>query len=361
MSKENITQSEQEDKQKDQLIVDFPFFITPNSIIDVEGVFTANEKLVYLTLCRFGNLGREAFPSLNKLVAKCELSKPTIIKAIKGLIEKGALIKRSVKNDKGSYDRNIYNVIYEFPVAEVVKEVYGGSKGALPGVVKEVYPINNDLINKKDLKESTTQPEKEPARSHSFLNDEKQKTVFKESLSLYCELYKQQLDIKPALNKGKDHKLIKQLLSEYGAEAVQFAIKEHLTNPDEWTRRGGCTIPQLKHNFPGYLLKYKKHQEEAEREQREREAKRLRIEQMRQEEEKERQEKLRRAALTPEQRKLEDMETSMNLLKAKIEMRETLVEMKNGDNEQITKLREHQNQLQQLENEYNELVQAVAV
>jgi hypothetical protein len=342
-----ISKNREEVKQDDQLIMKIPYFQVPNWIFDQAENLTEHEKITLIYLCRCGNQGATAFPSLPTIGQKCGFSRRTAATAIKGLIDKGYLIKH---NRTGT--SNIYEVVSQGH--GVVQEVHGG-------VVQEMHPKKNYSFKEELLRESTTQPEKEPARSHSFLNDEKQKTVFKESLSLYCELYKQQLDIKPALNKGKDHKLIKQLLSEYGAEAVQFAIKEHLTNPDEWTRRGGCTIPQLKHNFPGYLLKYKKHQEEAEREQREREAKRLRIEQMRQEEEKERQEKLRRAALTPEQRKLEDMETSMNLLKAKIEMRETLVEMKNGDNEQITKLREHQNQLQQLENEYNELVQAVAV
>lgn len=212
---------------------------------------------------------------------------------------------------------------------------------------------NNTKVNNTNEKERV-QPEKEPARAHSSSSNENLKATFKESLSLYCSLYDQQFNIKPVINKGKDHALIKQLLDEYGAEAVQFAIKEHLTNPDEWTSKGGCTIPQLKHNLPGYLVKYKKYQEQQRQLAAQEAAKQRRQEEYRKEEEQQRQEEARRAALTDDQRRLEDINSRRILLNSLIDVRKQRAA--EGCQKSQKKLQQYEEELQALAAEAAQLL-----
>jgi len=210
---------------------------------------------------------------------------------------------------------------------------------------------NNTNNNTNEIER--VQPEKEPARAHSSSSDKNLKAAFKESLSLYCSLYNQRYNIKPAISKGKDHALIKQLLDEYGAEAVQFAIKEHLTNPDEWTREGGCTIPQLKHNLPSYLVKYKRYQEQERQQAAQVEANQRRQEEYRKEEEQKQQEEARRAALTDEQRRLEDIHGRQKVLNLLIKLRQTQAD--EGCQEAKKKVQQYQEELQALADEEAQL------
>jgi hypothetical protein len=256
---ENITQAELENNLQNEIEIEFPFFITPNSIIDVEDLFTANEKLVYLTLCRFGNLGRKAFPSLNKLVAKCGLSKPTIIKSINGLIEKGALIKRSTKSAKGIYKHNTYKVIYEFPGSGVVKELYQGSKGALPGVVKEVDSINKSFINKKEIE--STQPEKAPARALDSSKEEKPQSEVNQAIGYYLELFEKATGEKAIITKGKDHQLIKTILTTYGIEKTLQLLDAYFETADNFVIERGYSLGIFRSNLTSLLVKYKEQQE----------------------------------------------------------------------------------------------------
>lgn len=109
----------------------------------------------------------DAWPSLSTLSGDTGYSKPTVIKVINSLIEKGLISKESRKRRDGSNTSNIYRILtrYIYPynpdillekdyeetldsgskenLQGVVKEIDKGSKGDLPGVVKEIDNIRS--------------------------------------------------------------------------------------------------------------------------------------------------------------------------------------------------------------------------
>jgi predicted transcriptional regulator len=120
--------------------------------------------IVRLFLARCANRdSHEAWPSLNTIVKKCKISKPTVIKAIRELESRGWIHRRTVRKSNDEYENTVYyledppavaveNEVQEFgskaallpgknedegvvkPVDHLVKVVDNPSKAALPGV-----------------------------------------------------------------------------------------------------------------------------------------------------------------------------------------------------------------------------------
>lgn len=121
-----------------------------------ESDLSANAMLVRLYLARCSNGDRQAWPSLNTIARHCKISKPTVIKAVKELQEKGWLNKIIRKRPNQEHETTIYVLQDPPPISdEVSKE--RGSKADLPpvknktgktgGVVKDVYHLVNQIDN----------------------------------------------------------------------------------------------------------------------------------------------------------------------------------------------------------------------
>jgi hypothetical protein len=114
-------------------------------------------KAIYSLLVSYAGEKQSCYPSLKTICENLKISKPTVIKGIKQLIERGFLVADKRKTKLGEHEANIYFPMYimdEGVVKDIdypVKDIYQGSKGDLPPVVKEVdTKINILKINNED-------------------------------------------------------------------------------------------------------------------------------------------------------------------------------------------------------------------
>lgn len=78
-----------------------------NSVIDTEGVLSANAKLTYCILCRYADINRQCFPTVSTIAQKAGLSKRQTEKALKELREKEVIHSARQKMQHGS---NLYTI-----------------------------------------------------------------------------------------------------------------------------------------------------------------------------------------------------------------------------------------------------------
>ncbi|EHQ5231641.1 helix-turn-helix domain-containing protein [Listeria monocytogenes] len=123
------------------------FFQVPNAIYD-NADLNVYELAILQYLFRLSN-NNKAYPALTTIAKMVKCSKPTVIKSLESLMNKGYLTKQSNKTKNGNSSVNIYYLLNpsKGDLPGVVNEVYYPSKGDLPGVVNEVYPINTNTIN----------------------------------------------------------------------------------------------------------------------------------------------------------------------------------------------------------------------
>lgn len=110
-----------------------------------ESDLSKNAIIVRLYLAKCANGDRQAWPSLNTIAKCCKMSKPTVIKALKELEEKGWLQRIIRKRPNQEHDSTVY-ILKDPPPASTTVNSEGGSKIALPpvknktgGVVKQFY------------------------------------------------------------------------------------------------------------------------------------------------------------------------------------------------------------------------------
>lgn len=133
---------------------------------------------VYAIIYGFSQDGESSFTgSLQYLSDFTNSTKPTVIKALKSLVEKGYIVKN--QNQANGVKFNTYQADLE-----VVKNLYwgskeilpGGSKDSLPGGSKETLPNNKDidikdLNNKEDKKKSAPSPARYGEYQNVILTD----------------------------------------------------------------------------------------------------------------------------------------------------------------------------------------------
>lgn len=125
-----------------------PYFQTPNEIFEID--LKANEKLVYMYLCRCGNDGKDAFPSYQTIATKCSIGKSTAIRCMNVLVDKGLVVKKYRFKEGENYS-NVYKVDYD--LGGVIARLGSitdtlGSSTVTPNkeqVIKNQIEINNIL------------------------------------------------------------------------------------------------------------------------------------------------------------------------------------------------------------------------
>lgn len=116
------------------------FFIVPNRKA-LEGL-DPHTQTVYMWLCARADADGSCFPSLTNLAKTCGMTVPTVNDRIHKLESEGLITKESGNSVKS----NKYHL--------VLKEVKGGTKGGLVGVLKEVKSNNNHrTINNNNMEE----------------------------------------------------------------------------------------------------------------------------------------------------------------------------------------------------------------
>ncbi|MDT8715555.1 helix-turn-helix domain-containing protein [Clostridium sp. 19966] len=127
------------------------FTQVPNNLIRNEEL-NVNEKVL---LIYFLSIGNKVYPSYKKICEVLKCSKPTAIKTVQSLSNKGYIAVNKTKTN-GDFDNNSYTVIYDFDVVNnfdnVVKEIDNGSKKSLQQVVKKIDSKNtNKRILSKEI------------------------------------------------------------------------------------------------------------------------------------------------------------------------------------------------------------------
>lgn len=116
---------------------------------------SVNAIVVRLYLARCANGERQAWPSLNTIARSCGISKPTVIKALKELEEKGWITKKIQRRASLEYTTTIYTL--NDPPKPSSSPSEGGGKGDLPpvkietggkeGVVNDVDQVVKQVDN----------------------------------------------------------------------------------------------------------------------------------------------------------------------------------------------------------------------
>tara|TARA_R110000787_G_scaffold59374_2_gene134621 strand:+ start:801 stop:1532 length:732 start_codon:yes stop_codon:yes gene_type:complete len=118
----------------------------------------SNAKLLACYLRKFMNSDRDfCWPGQKRIARETGLTKPTVIKYTKVLQDSGFL---SVQGSTNGIDTNVYHITLPTDIEiegvkefnRSVKDVNQGSKGALPGGVKELNP--NKQLNKQPNKQN---------------------------------------------------------------------------------------------------------------------------------------------------------------------------------------------------------------
>ncbi len=231
MNDNKITQKEEEINIDGATIEaqDLPYFQAPNSIIDIEQAFTAYEKLTYLILCRYGNRGRVAFPSYNTIARKGEFSRDTAKRAVKGLVNKGCIIKENTQHESGGYSSNNYKVIYDIKGVGAHSPQGGCSQPR--GVGAGSTSINNDLIN--EIAEEAGNDSAAPS-----INNQKAKAV--------VNMYIEQLKKKGLVPVHNEQKMMKQFAASPLAAAPEKQVigkmKSWFKVADDYTVKQGFPL-----------------------------------------------------------------------------------------------------------------------
>lgn len=139
------------------------FTIIHNEFIETD-LLDGYEKLVFIAIKRhISNQDYTAFPSIKKICSHTRLSKPTVIKAIKGLEEKHIIKVEHRESDSRGHMSNLYT-LYDY------KNMWkASSKSELAAVVEEEE--EQRLINLLESKGYVVTKEKElecePTKAHT--------------------------------------------------------------------------------------------------------------------------------------------------------------------------------------------------
>jgi hypothetical protein len=252
LTKEKIPQNEEEIKPGSKLRMKVPYFQTPNSIFDNENELTEHELIVYIYLCRCGNQGATAFPSLPTIGRKTKTSRATAARAISGLIKHGFIIK---ENRIGT--SNTYEIIDNAGVVSDRDGVVSDRDGV---VVSDRDPRKNYSFNKNYEERDTL----------SNLTGKEKNQIVEKVIQCYTDLFTKANGISPVITKA-NRQQVAALVDKHSADLLLAAVDLHVNAPDTWTKERGCPLATLEHNLPVYIQKLNSRaaEEEAERKRKE--------------------------------------------------------------------------------------------
>jgi hypothetical protein len=119
----------------------------PDFVLDEKTIKASTVKFVTLALADHANDdGEGIYPSLSLIERKCELTRPTVVDAIKALRHYQILLyEGESKRGTNQYSLNL-NHFGDGKLALLVKLLNQTSKASLPEVVKPVYQASKDAL-----------------------------------------------------------------------------------------------------------------------------------------------------------------------------------------------------------------------
>ena len=198
------------------------------------------------------------------------------IKRIVGKLKENELLMTAHYNKKG-YDRTTwYSINYEnMPNCHPAKCQNGTMEDdTLSPPIPETIPETKER-----------EPDNPPAPPPVTPKNEKPKTPTNGLIGYYIGLYRDRFGHEYPVTKGTDHGIIKNLVTEHGAEMVREILKQHVNTQDKWILDRGCSLKTIQNSLPEYLTRINKVKAEEEAEARRRERDRQQQEQWKREEE----------------------------------------------------------------------------
>lgn len=328
-----------------------PYFQVPNAVFDADLNLSAYERLVYLYLCRCSNQGAEAYPGYGKIAKRCGISKTTARTAILNLEKKGFItVKRRPKSNKD----NLPN-LYKLKTLPVSCRYIGISGDDIAPLSRDDTPVSCGDTYKEPLIKNTLI--KNPEEAAVYITKEEDQKNLVGVIGYYKDQVKLRSNFKPGV-KPAEGKALKKLLQQFSQDQVKAMLEEMFKDNDPYYKQEGWPLmvfcSQVNkfaariygRNDNNEVDRYKVYNRlQREREQKEKEAWQ--------------QEQVRRAALTEEERRLEDINSRRHTLNALTELRQDLADF--GDQEAAAKVKKYQAELQALADEEAQLQQSPAL
>jgi len=175
----------------------------------------SNKKLIMLAIADNSNDQGYAYPSINTLVEKTSLSKPTVIKHLKELESLGLIMSQKRHRENGSATSKIY-VIYPSEnfekLDEDLQKMFNQSKAALPPKSNQSKEALLGGQSKAALPPKGGQSKAAlPLEPSLIFNRHLYKKLNKEEKSLFLEY----LSLRKALKLKTTHKIQERLLKKY--------------------------------------------------------------------------------------------------------------------------------------------------
>jgi hypothetical protein len=216
------------------------------------------------------------------------LSIMTIRRIINELKLRGLLLTGNYNTKK--YDKTIWYSIDELKLDELIDEhmtvCSKRTKACVQNEQMDLVKMNTPIPETitETSRESTPRPEKAPARSLDLSKEEKPQSEVNQAIGYYLELFEKATGEIAIITTGKDHKLIKTILTTYGIEKTLQLLDAYFETADNFVIERGYSLGLFKANLNGLLVKHREQQAERKRRAAQEEEQREWAERMRQQE-----------------------------------------------------------------------------
>jgi hypothetical protein len=248
----------------------------PRALARYKGL-SQGAKMCYGALSLFAGEDGQAWPSMETLGVELGVSRRQAVSYVKELKEQN-FIKTVATGKSNKYIFLWHEVLDQSMRREAYFPADGNNTSQHDGN-NTSHKENHLKESSKKNKESTTQPQKAPALAldNSSSKDQPQSEM-NQAIGYYLELFEAATGEKAIITKGKDHQLIKTILTTYGIEKTLALLDAYFETADNFVIERGYPLGIFRSNLTGLLVKYKEQQKIKKKEEAQKEEQRRRQE-----------------------------------------------------------------------------------
>ncbi|MBI4524803.1 MAG: helix-turn-helix domain-containing protein [Deltaproteobacteria bacterium] len=192
------------------------------------------ELLVMLALADFANDGGESWPKIPTLAQKARLTERQTRRVLNTLEAAGEI--RRVRSNGGRHRPNHYFIsLAENPDKITLKTLQGKNYPEMDGT-KTLTPMSGVLNRHGTVKRETRKERASRPRGKSS------DPMVKEILSHFLEAYRRYVEKPYHVARGKDERLINDLLRTFSAEELKDYVVRFFELDDQWVEKAGRTV-----------------------------------------------------------------------------------------------------------------------
>jgi hypothetical protein len=235
----------------------------PRALARYKGL-SQGAKMCYGALSLFAGEDGQAWPSMETLGVELGVSRRQAVSYVKELKEQN-FIKTVATGKSNKYIFLWHEVLDQSMRREAYFPADGNNTSQHDGN-NTSHKENHLKESSKKNKESTTQPQKAPALAldNSSSKDQPQSEM-NQAIGYYLELFEAATGEKAIITKGKDHQLIKTILTTYGIEKTLALLDAYFETADDFVRERGYSLGLFKSNLTSLLVKYKEQEADKKR------------------------------------------------------------------------------------------------